>query len=71
MTMEDWVGRIDKFLDSDNRPVLIDAGTITEEQANLHAETEFEKYRIIQNKLFQSDFDHWGTNNALDFDKGE
>ena len=35
------------------------------------AETEFEKYRIIQDKLFQSDFDHWGTNNLLDFDKEE
>ena len=71
MTMEDWAIRIDKFLDSDDRPILIDAGTISAEQAKLHAETEFEKYRIIQDKLFQSDFDHWGTNNLLDFDKKE
>lgn len=69
MTMEDWAVRIDKFLDSDDRLILIDAGTISAEQAKLHAETEFEKYRIIQNKLFQSDFDHLGTNDLLDFDK--
>lgn len=71
MTMEDWAARIDKFLDSDDRPILVDAGTISAEQAKLHAETEFEKYRIIQDKLFQSDFDHWRTNNLLDFDKEE
>ena len=71
MTMEDWAVRIDKFLDSDDRPVLIDAGTISADQAKLYAETEFEKYRIIQDKLFQSDFDHWDMSNALDFDKEE
>lgn len=71
MTMEDWAVRIDKFLDSDDRPILIDAGTISAEQAKLYAETEFEKYRIIQDKLFQSDFDYWDTNNLLDFDKEE
>lgn len=57
MTMEDWAVRIDKFLDSDDRPVLTGAGTISAEQAKLYAETEFEKYRVIQDKLFQSDFD--------------
>ena len=71
MTMEDWAVRIDKFLDGDDRPILVDAGTISAEQAKLHAETEFEKYRIIQDKLFQSDFDHWGTNNLFGFDKEE
>ena len=71
MTMEDWAIRVDKFLDSDDRPILIDSGTISAEQAKLHAETEFEKYRIIQDKLFQSDFDHWDMNNALDFDMKE
>ena len=71
MTMEDWGIRVDKFLDSDDRPILIDSGTISAEQAKLHAETEFEKYRIIQDKLFQSDFDHWDMNNALDFDMKE
>ncbi len=71
MTMEDWAIRVDKFLDSDDRPILIDSGTISAEQAKLHAETEFEKYRIIQDKLFQSDFDYWDMNNALDFDMKE
>lgn len=71
MTMEDWAVRIDKFLDSDDRPILTDAGTISAEQAKLYAETEFEKYRPIQDKLFQSDFDHWEKNNLLDFEKKE
>ena len=71
MTMEDWATRIDKFLDSDDRPVLLDAGKVSAEQAKLYAETEFEKYRIIQDRLFRSDFDRWDMNNLLDFDKDE
>ena len=67
MTMEDWAIRIDKFLDSDDRPILTDAGKVTTEQATLYAESEFEKYRIIQDKLFQSDFDKYHTNGFLDF----
>ena len=67
MTMEDWATRIDKFLDSDDRPILTDAGKVTAEQAKLYAESEFEKYRIIQDKLFQSDFDRYDTNNLLEF----
>lgn len=69
MTMEDWSTRIDKFLDSDDRPVLTDAGHISAEQAKIYAETEFEKYRIIQDRLFQSDFDKF-HNNLLDFGDG-
>lgn len=57
MTMEDWANRIDKFLDMTNRPILTDAGKLTAEQAKEHAESEFEKYRIIQDHLFKSDFD--------------
>lgn len=68
MTMEDWAIRIDKFLDSDDRPILTDAGTVSTEQAKLYAETEFEKYRLIQDKLFQSDFDRWNDNPLIDFD---
>ena len=67
MTMEDWATRIDKFLDSDDRPILTDEGRVTTEQAKLYAESEFEKYRIIQDKLFQSDFDKYGTSGFLDF----
>ena len=57
MTMEDWAARIDAYLTSDERPLLKGAGTVSHEQAMEHAETEFEKYRIIQDRLFQSDFD--------------
>lgn len=68
MTMEDWAKRIDKFLDLTNRPVLTDAGHISAEQAKEYAETEFEKYRIIQDKLFQSDFDRFNDNDLLPLD---
>ena len=57
MTMEDWAKRIDKFLDTTERPILSDAGSVSAEQAKEFAETEFEKYRIIQDRLFESDFD--------------
>ena len=71
MTMEDWAKRIDKFLDLTDRPILSDAGHVTAEQAKEHAETEFEKYRVIQDRLFQSDFDRFNGDNllSLDFDK--
>jgi hypothetical protein len=57
MTMEDWAKRLDLFLEYDDRAVLQDAGKITAEIAKDKAESEFEKYRIIQDRLFQSDFD--------------
>ena len=57
MTMEDWAKRIDSYLNSDERPVLQNAGSVNHEQAVQHAETEFEKYRIVQDRLYQSDFD--------------
>jgi hypothetical protein len=59
MTMEDWAKRIDAYLSSDDRPLLDNAGSVSHEEAVLHAETEFEKYRIIQDRLFQSDFDRY------------
>lgn len=59
MTMEDWSKRIDAYLSSDERPLLDNAGSVSHEEAVLHAETEFEKYRIIQDHLFQSDFDKY------------
>lgn len=68
MTMEDWAKRIDKFLDLTDRPVLTDAGHVSAEQAKEYAETEFEKYRIIQDKLFQSDFDRFNDNDLLPLD---
>lgn len=68
MTMEDWAKRIDKFLDITYRPVLTDAGHISAEQAKEYAETEFEKYRVIQDKLFQSDFDRFNDDNLIPLD---
>lgn len=69
MTMEDWAKRIDKFLDITDRPILSDSGHVSAEQAKEHAETEFEKYRVIQDRLFQSDFDRLNNNDlpSLDF----
>ena len=57
MTMEDWTIRLDKFLEADDRKLLDDAGSISAEIARDHAQSEFEKYRIIQDRLFESDFD--------------
>ena len=59
MTMEDWATRIDKFLLVDDRDILKDAGKISHEIACDKALTEFEKYRIKQDKLYQSDFDKY------------
>ena len=59
MTMEDWSKRLDLFLMADDREILQDAGKITAEIAKAKAETEFEKYRIVQDRLFMSDFDRY------------
>jgi hypothetical protein len=57
MTMEDWAKRLDLFLEFDDRSVLNDSGKITAKIAKDFAKSEFEKYRVIQDKVFQSDFD--------------
>ena len=57
MTMEDWAKRLDAFLEFDEREILESAGEISAEIAKDHAESEFEKYRVIQDRLFESDFD--------------
>jgi hypothetical protein len=57
MTMEDWARRLDLFLEFSEREILQDKGKITTEIAKVHAESEFEKYRIVQDRLFESDFD--------------
>ena len=57
MTMEDWAKQIDTILAAGGNDVLQTAGSVSAEEAKEHAETEFEKYRIIQDRLFQSDFD--------------
>ena len=57
MTMQDWESRLNRFIAATDREVLQDAGKVTAEIARAHAESEFEKYRIVQDRLFQSDFD--------------
>ena len=57
MTMEDWAKRLDLFLQADDRELLANAGKISAKIAKDHAISEFEKYRVIQDKLFQNDFD--------------
>ena len=59
MSMEDWAKRLDGFLEFNGNELLIGPGKISAEQAKLHAETEYEKYRIIQDRLFESDFDRF------------
>ena len=59
MTMADWETRLNGFLTLWDRDVLLDSGKITAELAKLHAETEFEKYRIVQDRLYKSDFDQF------------
>ena len=59
MTMEDWAKHLDKILVANGDELLQNAGKISAEIARQHAETEFEKYRIIQDKLFESDFDKY------------
>ena len=59
MSMEDWAKRLDGFLEFNGNEILTDAGKVSAEQAKLHAETEFEKYRIVQDRLFMSDYDRF------------
>ena len=57
MSMEDWAKRLDGFLEFNGNEILTGPGKISAEQAKLHAESEFEKYRITQDRLFKSDYD--------------
>ena len=57
MTMSDWETRLNRFIEATDRDVLQDSGKVTAEIAKAHAESEFEKYRIVQDRLFKSDFD--------------
>lgn len=70
MTMEDWAKRIDKFINLFDGSILQDSGKVSAEYAKEFAESEFEKYRIIQDRLFQSDFDRFEDNSlpALDIE---
>jgi hypothetical protein len=57
MTMADWETRLNRFIEAADRDILQDAGKVTAEIAKAHAEAEFEKYRIVQDRLYESDFD--------------
>ena len=73
MTMEDWSNRLDEFLKLTDREILQDAGKISHKIACDKAESEFEKYRIIQDQIYLSDFDKY-INELEKFDvsnKGE
>ena len=59
MSMEDWAKRLDGFLEFNGNEILTGKGKISAEQAKLHAETEFEKYRIVQDRMFMSDYDRF------------
>ena len=67
MTMEDWEERLNGFLKLWDRDILQDAGKVSAELAKQHAETQFEKYRIVQDRLYESDFDRF----LLDEEKEE
>lgn len=68
MTMEDWAKRIEIILEAGGDAVLTDAGKVTAEFAKEFAEAEFEKYRIVQDRLFNSDFDRFMDDNPLPLD---
>jgi hypothetical protein len=57
MTMKDWAGKLNAFLQFNERDILNNPGKVTKEVAKAFAESEFEKYRIVQDRLFESDFD--------------
>ena len=67
MSMEDWANRLDSFLEFNGTEILTGPGKISAEHAKLYAESEYEKYRIIQDRLFMSDFDKY----MLEFEETE
>ncbi len=69
MTMQDWEVRLNRFIDATDRNVLQDAGKVTAEIARTHAESEFEKYRTLQDSTYKSDFDKLlEQTNSLNFE---
>ena len=66
MTMQDWETRLNRFIEATDRAVLQDAGKVSMEIAKAHAESEFEKYRVIQDRRYESDFDRLLRGDATD-----
>ncbi len=71
MTMGDWEERLNRFIAATDKEILQDAGKVTAEIAKAHAESEFEKYRIVQDRLFESDFDRFIITGEGEGDVGE
>jgi hypothetical protein len=71
MTMRDWETRLNRFIAATDREILQDAGKVTAEIAKAHAESEFEKYRIVQDRLFESDFDRLVKEIAQQYEAGK
>ena len=71
MTMADWVDKLDAFLKFNDAEILEDKGKVTAEIAKAFAESEFEKYRVIQDKLYQSDFDRLVSDAGIDSDEND
>lgn len=71
MSMEDWAKKLDAFLQFKEYDMLNNIGRVSSQVAKAFAESEFEKFRIIQDRLFQSDFDKYYTDNLLNFDTKE
>ena len=71
MTMQDWETRLNRFIAATDREILQDAGKVTAEIAKAHAESEFEKYRIVQDRLFESDFDRLVKEIAQRYEAGK
>jgi hypothetical protein len=67
MTMEDWAGKLDAFLQFNDAEILQDKGKVTAAIAKAFAESEFEQYRVLQDKIYKSDFDRL----VEDTDNGE
>jgi hypothetical protein len=68
MSMEDWSNKLDAFLQFNEYDLLNNIGKVSAEVAKTFAESEFEKYRIIQDRLFQSDFDRLSSSGLLNFE---
>ena len=71
MTMADWEERLNRFITATDRDILQDAGKVTAEIAKAHAESEFEKYRLVQDRLYQSDFDKLVSGLNVDGDQAD
>ena len=69
MTMQDWAVRLNRFLEFNEHEILHDNGKVTHEIAKAFAESEFEKFRIIQDRLYQSDFDKYAEIEDSYFEK--